>query len=189
VDSIYGHTDRPQFGRRPAHLTSPIEVLRGLTRADSILLKICGDLAMEEGDSSFPLRPDAVIAKAEDLGIGEDQAADSLEIVKDEGLAIPSRVHGRDKRGIITVRLSDSGFDEYLDAHFDGFAALKRDVGFKLLNSSERQQDADQVAGSLEAPVACVRHIVRRFQDRLDPASLHRMPSGICPLALESFEK
>jgi hypothetical protein len=166
VDSIYGHTARPQLGRRPAYLTSPIEALPGLTRVDSILLKICGDLAMEKGDSSFILRPDAVIAKAEDLGIGEDQAADSLEILEDEGMAILSRVHGRDGRGIVTARLSDFGFDEYLNAHFDRFAALERNVGFKLLNSSERQQDADQVAGSLEAPVAAVRHIVRRFQER-----------------------
>src|SRR5215203_5800753 len=49
VDAIYGHTDRPRLGQRPAYLTSPIEVLSGLTRVDSIILKICGDLAMEEG--------------------------------------------------------------------------------------------------------------------------------------------
>jgi hypothetical protein len=141
-------------------------VLPGLTRVDSILLKICGNLAMEEGDSSFPLRPDAVIAKAEDLGIGEDQAADSLEILEDEGLAILSRAHGGNGRGIVTARLSDFGFDEYLNAYFDGFVALMREVGFSLLNSSGQQQDADQVAGSLGSPVAAVRHIVRRFQER-----------------------
>jgi hypothetical protein len=166
VDAIYGHTDRPRLGGRPAYLTSPIEVLPGLTRVDSILLKICGDLAMEEGDSLFILAPDAVIAKAEDLGIGEEQAADSLEILEDEGLVILSRVHGRDGRGIATARLSDFGFDEYLNVYYEGFVTLMRDVGFRLLNSSERQQDADQVAGSLEAPVAVVRHIVRRFQER-----------------------
>ena len=107
-----------------------------------------------------------MIAKAEDLGIGEEQAAESLEILEGEGLALLSRVHGRDRRCIFTVRRSDSSFDECLNAYFDGFMVLRRDVGFKLLNSSEQQQNIDQVAGTLGAPVAAVRHIVRHFQER-----------------------
>lgn len=165
VDSIYGHTDRPRLGRRPAYLTSPVDVLPGLTKVDSILLKICGDLAMEEGDPLFVLRPDAVLARAGDMGIGEEQAADSLEILEDMGLASLSRVHGRDNRGIFTVMLSDLGFDRYLDAYVDGYGALMRDIGFELLNSPQEQQDADHLAASLEAPVAAVRRTVRRFQD------------------------
>lgn len=106
--------------------------------------------------------PAAVLARAGDMGIGEEQAADSLEILEDMGLAPLSRVHGRDNRGIFTVMLSDLGFDRYLDAYVDWYGALMRDVRYKFLNSSEQQQDADKLAAGLGAPVAAVR----RFQER-----------------------
>ena len=166
VDAIHGRMDKPQLGRPPAYLTSPIEALPGLTKVDSVVLKICGDLAMEEGDSLVPFRPDAVFARAGDLEIGEEQVADSLEILEDQALASLSKVLDRDRRGIFTVRLSGFGFEEYLSAHLDGYRSTTRDVGFKLLNTSGQQEDADRVADYLEAPVAAVRHIVRRFQER-----------------------
>ncbi len=166
VDAIHGRRDRPGLGRPPAYVASPIEAVSGLDKKDSIVLKVMGDLAIEEGDPLFLLDPGPIFARVGDLGLGEEQAKESLEILEEENLASLSKVHDRDGLGVIGALLTDSGFDRYLSAYFDRYAFLARSVGFELLNSSQGQQDADDVADRLEAPVAVVRHVVRRFKER-----------------------
>src|ERR687889_237686 len=51
VDAIHNRRDRPELGRPPAYVASPIVAVPGLDKKDSIVLKIMGDLASEEGDS------------------------------------------------------------------------------------------------------------------------------------------
>jgi len=166
VDAIHGRIDRPELGRQPAYVTSPIDALPGLNRIDSVVLKICGDLAVEAGDSRYPLKPEPIFARAVDLDIGEEQTADSLEILEDKGFASLAKVHGGDGRGIVNALLSRFGFERYLSSYLNGYNSLVRDVGFELLNSPETQQDADEVACTVGVPVAIVIHIVRRVRER-----------------------
>jgi hypothetical protein len=77
VDAIYNRRDRPGLGRPSAYVASLIEAVPGLDKKDSSVLKIMGDLAIEEGDSSFLLNSGPIFARVGDLGLGEEQIKES----------------------------------------------------------------------------------------------------------------
>jgi hypothetical protein len=166
IDAIYNRRDRPELGWAPAYVASPIEAVPGLDNKDSIVLKVMGELAIEVGDSSFLLNSEPIFARVGDLGLGEEQAKESLEILEEEHLVSLSKVHDRDGLGVRAALLTESGFDRYLGTYFDRYDSLVRSVGVDLSNSSQEQQDADEVADRLGVPVAVVRHVVRRFKER-----------------------
>lgn len=166
VAAIYDLRDKPGLGRSPAYVTSSIGTAPGLDKKDSMVLKILGDMAIEAGDSLFALRTEPIFARVGDLDIGEEQAKESLEILEDDGLASLLKAHNRDGIGILNAHLTELGFERYLGSYLGGYDSLARSVGFELLNRGQVQQDADEVARCLEAPVAAVRHIVRRFKQR-----------------------
>ncbi len=166
VDAIHDRRDKPRLGRSPAYVTSSIDTVPGLDKKDSIVLKILGDMAIEAGDSLFALETEPIFARASDLDIGKEHAKESLEILEDDGLASLFKVHDRDGSGIRNARPTELGFERYLGSYLGGYDSLVRGVGFELLNRGQEQQNADDVARRLEAPVAAVRHIVRRFKER-----------------------
>lgn len=98
--------------------------------------------------------------------LSEEQTKESLEILEEEHLVSLSKVHDRDGLGVRGALLTESGFDQYLGTYFDRYDTLVRSVGIDLINSSQEQQDADEVADRLGVPVAVVRHVVRRFKER-----------------------
>jgi hypothetical protein len=165
VDAIYNRRDRPGLGRPPAYVASPIEAVAGLDKKDSIVLRIMGDLAIEGGDSLLLLNCRPIFARVGDLGLGEEQAKESLEILE-EHLVSLSKVHEGDGLSVHGAMLTGSGFDRHLGTYIDGYDSLVRSVGVELINSSQEQQDADEVADRLGTSVAVVRHVVRRFKER-----------------------
>lgn len=166
VDAIYNRRDRPGLGRPPAYVESLTEAVPGLDKKDSIVLKIMGDLAIEEGDSLLLLNSRPIFARVGDLGLGEEQAKESLEILEEEHLVSLSKVHEGDGLSVHGAMLTGSGFDRYLGTYFDGYGSLVRSVGVELINNAQEQQDADEVADRLGTSVAVVRHVVRRFKER-----------------------
>jgi 2-deoxy-D-gluconate 3-dehydrogenase len=69
VAAIYGQTDRPPLGEPLAYATSPFRTVPGLTRTDSLVLKILGDLALERRDARLLSEPDEIFAKAQEFDL------------------------------------------------------------------------------------------------------------------------
>src|SRR5712692_626208 len=49
VDTLYGRSKKPALGSAPAYIQNPIGQIPGLSRIDSLVLKMAGDKAIENG--------------------------------------------------------------------------------------------------------------------------------------------
>jgi hypothetical protein len=178
VAAIYGQTDRPPLGEPPAYATSPLRTVSGLTRTDSVVLKILGDLAVEWGEAQLLSKPDEIFAKAGELNLDRRRVEEALEVLADEGYAAVPKGHNRGTSSILAAHPTEEGFEAYLLSYLDGYEELARSVGFELVNHAEAAApDSDELAGRLEAPVAVMRHVLRIF-GREGYASIHEADGG-----------
>ncbi len=178
VAAIYGQTDRPPLGVAPAYATSPLRTVPGLTRTDSLVLKILGDLAVERGEAKLLSEPDEIFAKAGELDLDRRRVEEALEALAGDGYAAVPRGHNRGTSGILAAHPTEDGFEAYLSSYLAGYEELARSVGFQLANHSEAvAPGSDELAVRLGAPVAVVRHILRIF-GREGFASVHEADGG-----------
>jgi hypothetical protein len=176
VAAIYGQTDRPPLGETPAYTMSPLRTVPGLSRTDSLVLKILGDLAVEQGEAKLLSKPDEIFAKAGDLD--RRRVEESLEVLASDGYAAVPKVHRRGDSGILAAHPTEEGFEAYLVSHLDGYEELARSVGLELVNhAGAAAPDSDELAGRLGVPVAVVRHVLRIF-GRQGYASIHEADGG-----------
>ncbi len=178
VAGIYGRADKPPLGHPPAYVSSAFETIPGLSRTDSQILKILGDLAIEQGEAKLLIDPELIFERAEELEIGQERTEESLTVLADDGLLALPRAHGRGTSGILAAHLTEDGFETYLDSYLDGYEELARSVGYELANHSQAAaHGSDELAERLGAPVAVVRHVLRMLASN-DYASIHEADGG-----------
>jgi hypothetical protein len=164
VAAIHGQTDRPPLGEPPAYATSPLRTVPGLTRTDSLVLKILGDLALERQDARLLSGPDEIFAKARELDLDRRRVEEALEVLAGDGYTAVPKVFGRGDGGILAAHPTEDGFEAYLVSYLDGYEDLARSVGFELVNhAGAAAPGSDELAARLGVPVAVVRHVLRTF--------------------------
>lgn len=178
VAAIYGQTDRPPLGEPPAYATSPLRIVPGLNRTDSMVLKILGDLAVEQGEAKRLLRPPTIFEKARELDLDQERVEESLEVLSSDGYATLTKGHCRGTSGVLAAHPTEDGFEAYLSSYLDRYEQLARSVGYELANHSDaRAPGSDMLAEKLEAPTAVVRHVLRVF-GRNGYATIHESERG-----------
>lgn len=178
VAAIYGQTDRPPLGERPAYATSPLRTVPGLTRTDSLVLKILGDLAVEQGEAKLLSEADAIFARARELDLDQRQVEEALEVLAGDGYAAVPKAHGAGVSGILAAHPTEDGFEAYLVSYLDGYEDLARSVGYELVNHAEAAAPgSDELAERLGAPVAVIRQVLRIFGQE-GYASIHEAGGG-----------
>ncbi len=63
VDTLYGRSRKPPLGPATAYIRNPIGQIPGLSRIDSMLLKMVGDKAIENG-SGFGMQTSEMLSQA-----------------------------------------------------------------------------------------------------------------------------
>ena len=153
VGAIYGHSDRPLLGNPPAYTRVESAALPGLTQIDSIILKLVGDLALEE--DSTVLHPHIVLERAEGFGISVEVATDSLFVLdRRDYLGAETAMQG----DIILLYTSVFGLQEYARAYVPDYSDLVTAVSLRLVNHGEEVSEV--IAESLARPHMLVRHVL-----------------------------
>src|SRR6266436_5382036 len=80
VDTLYGRSKKPALGSAPAYIQNPIEQIPGLSRVDSLLLKMVGDKAIENGHR-FAINTQEMLSLAALQDISPYQFYESLAIL------------------------------------------------------------------------------------------------------------
>ena len=91
VRSIFGKVERPPLGARPSFASAPAARISGLDRIDSLIFRAAGAEAIRDDGDTFETVP-FVEAVAAELGVTEDPAAESLDVLHAERLVKLSRV-------------------------------------------------------------------------------------------------
>ena len=60
VAGIYGRAEKPPLGQPPVYTSNAIESVPGLSRTDSQILKILGDLAVEQEEAQLLIDPEPI---------------------------------------------------------------------------------------------------------------------------------
>jgi hypothetical protein len=165
VRQIYGHSEKPPLGPPPAYIQAPLDTITGLTKEDSLILKMsCEELLQtHEHRHSLvqPKRPEGICELAESMGIDQNTTLESLEVLDSKGY-IKSGGYKGDSLLYFTV--TDFGFEQYARAYLPNYDSLTRDVALQILNHNK--QSSEDTAEALEQPRAVVEHIIAEFEHR-----------------------
>jgi len=79
VMSIYGHRDKPPISRPPTYSQTEIDLLSGLTKVDSLVLKLSCEKAIE--NSHRHVNTESILEQVSSLDIPQEEFFESLEIL------------------------------------------------------------------------------------------------------------
>ena len=186
IDTIYGYSNKPALGSAPAYIQNPIEQIPGLSRTDSLLLKMAGDKAMENGDG-FGIQTSEMLSQAAQQGISPYQFYESLTLLGDShyleltrsSYTEPSDLKLREmvRGGVPFFSVTIDGFEKYAKAYIPEYMAIVRDVHLQIVN--EGKSDSASMAEAIEQPLLVVEHVLERLDRSGDISLLREFNGGI----------
>jgi hypothetical protein len=161
VLSIFGQTDKPSIGEQPAFAGKPVPAIGDLTRVDSLVLQTACEISLEDGYNLQVLATD-LSPRARKLGISEEATWESVRILRNRGY-LKEEWHSTE---VVPheIRITLSGFDEYLKVHRPDYEGLLRKFASGVLNKDLWTREA--LRKSLKVPYVLLDHIVELFEDR-----------------------
>jgi hypothetical protein len=171
VMAIYGHHDKPPLGEPPVYARTIVDQVPGLTKADSLVLKLACESVMEAKVRTVDVA--SVWEQARELEVPEDAFYDSLEILEGRGylkMVTPIR---RDARPIV-LTMSIWGFEEYAQTCVPEYDSIVLAVVAELVNANTLARRSADIAEKLNQPLFVVNHVLELLGER-DLATI-RMP-------------
>jgi hypothetical protein len=160
VSAIYEHREKPPIGAPPAYTQTTISIVPGLTRVDSLVLKLAGDHAVDRG-YSFGSAED-VFEKAKALDIDEENYFESLEILHSRGFIEGHKTVGSGDK-IDTFLMTLFGFEEYAKLYVNNYRSTVESVALQIINHNLKTNSAVSLA--LHQPMMIINHILDLFDN------------------------
>lgn len=159
IDSIFEIRDKPPLGKPPSYIQTVIDVIRNLTRTDSLILKSACEEANKTGHPF--VSPESFLEEIKLLDIHEEDFYESLEILHSRGFIKGHKVFDGTNR-IKSFYINVSGYDEYARTYLKDYPEIIKLVIAEIVNLDN--QDSLVMATSLNQPVRLVNHILESFQ-------------------------
>lgn len=165
VRSIFGQVDKPPLGDRPVYATAPVAPVDGLDRIDSLVLRAAGAEALRDDGDRFQTA-EFLAAITGELGITEDQARESLEVLDaSRCLVLDRRLGGH----VPTFNLTRYGLRTYLRAYEPERARWEAAVIARLaVWPGDQGSERELVEACGDVP----RIVIRMLLEDLDPRDL-----------------
>jgi hypothetical protein len=162
VMAILGIHDKPPLGKLPTYTQTLVDTVPGLTKVDSIVLKMLGDQAMQKG-STFALNLPDITEDTKTLDLPQAEVADSFEILLsrhyleavDHGGGLPYPLH---------ASLTSYGFEQYAKTYISDYAGIVETVARRIV--LEGDTDSKTISDNVKQPPMLVEHILKRFKDQ-----------------------
>lgn len=164
VQAVFGEVDRPPLGERPRYATTSAVRIRGLDKVDSLVFRSAGAEALRDDGQRF-MTEEFVASVVVELGISEEQAAESLDILHSERLV--KLVKGRATFSR-TFDLTPHGLRTYLRSYEPAWPQWEAIVNARLSDwptDQGTEQQLKEATGDL--PLIIIRLILERH-DRND---------------------
>jgi uncharacterized Zn-finger protein len=186
IDTLYGRSKKPALGSAPAYIQNPIEQIPGLDRIDSLLLKMAGDKAIENGHR-FTINTQEMLNKAMQQDITPYQFYESLTILGDNhyleltrsSYSEPSDPKLREmvRGGVPFFSITIDGFEKYAKTYIPEYQPIVRDVHLQIVN--EGRSDSASIAEAIKQPLMIVEHILELLDRRGDIRILREFNGGV----------
>lgn len=160
VRAIYGHVDKPALGAAPAYTSATFDTMPGLTRGDSIVLKLSCNEAFDTNRNLLSVQD--LMAQAKEYDISQQHCMEILEILNNRGYLTVSEVLGPER--YYWYSITSLGLDEYAKVHRPDYDKAVAAVGLRILNHGETM--TQQIAAALGESTVWVDHVFDLFEDR-----------------------
>ncbi|MHB1132470.1 MAG: toll/interleukin-1 receptor domain-containing protein [Chloroflexota bacterium] len=152
--TIFGVTAKPPLGTPPRYVQTEIDEVPGLSKVDSIVLKLACEKVLETG--SPYVQTATILPDLEVLGIPVQEFSEALEILYDQSLIAVQREFA-DNISFLEVTLY--GFDQYAHIYIKSFDDLVMRVGSLIVNEGIITNNA--MAQTLAQPLVLIDHILK----------------------------
>lgn len=159
VMSIYGHQEKPPLGQPPAYAKTLLDSVPGLTKADSIVLRLACEKAIENGYSSVDVS--TILEQVDAFDIKGKEFADALEVLDHKHYIRLARVIGGPPS---SFSVTEYGFEQYARAYIPDYPAITRSVVARLVNNND--YDSSIIAEALNQPMMLVNHILNHLAQK-----------------------
>jgi hypothetical protein len=156
--AIFGTSDKPPVGTPPAYTPHLTQTIGGLTKIDSLVLRLaCEEAVAKESDF---IEPEELYVKDGKPLLPEAELSDAIDVLEQQYLV---RAHRTIGGGLPTFQITTLGFEQYAQASIRGYDALVRNVASALVN---RKKESDQaIADDIGKPLFVVQHILQVLED------------------------
>lgn len=176
--SIYGTVQRPPLGPPPLYAQALANRLPPLDRIDTQVLRAIGDRVIVDGATildSAALVSDAVRA----LGVSDEQAVESLEVLNTESYVELHRTLGRGLDAMKRFTVTTFGFGVYLRAYVADFAGWEQQVYARIAETPDGGTERD-LASASDVPRAVIHQVLEELANQGDVRISRPLgPSGL----------
>lgn len=154
VNAILGQYEKPPLGAVPAYVHTKVDVLPGLSRIDTIVLKAVCEISLESG--SELVDAGAIESQLTALEVDRPTMLESLEVLSERGQLELGKVLG--PPSISHVRTTRSGFEAFARAFIPEYSRVFDEVTVALIEA--RVADNAGLASTLQQPRRLIDHVL-----------------------------
>ena len=186
VDTLYGRSKKPALGSAPAYMQNPIWQIPGLSKIDSLLLKMAGDKAIENG-YRVCIETQEMLSQAALQDISPYQFYESLAMLRDGyylelhntmgGEPSDPKLREMVRGGVPDFSITIDGFEKYAKTYIPEYNAIVRDLHLQIVN--EGKSDSASIAEAIKQPLMVVEHVLERLDRSRDIQMLREFNGGI----------
>ncbi len=171
LGSIFDIDEKPAIGSKPAFALPDIQI-SGLSKSDSLVLKILGDIAFDNNEEH--LSPDQIKIVEEQLHLSTEQINESLEILENHYYVKLTQLIGSN---FPMLKLTDSGIITYGEHVIENFSKLFIDTIHLIQN--EKIWDSHELTTKTNNKTILIEAILNHFilMEYIDAS--HLIPSRI----------
>ncbi len=153
VMSIFGHGEKPPLGKPPSYTQTIIDLIPGLTKIDSLILKLSCEEAIKIG---YPhINAVTIYEQLKAYEIPENDFNETIEILDNRGHIEATRVLGG---AIPHYSITTYGFDEYARVYVTDYNRIVKAVVFQIVNHNAK--NSSSIATSVMQPDMIIDHIL-----------------------------
>jgi len=161
LSAIYDEIEKPSIGGKPA-FTNDIDIIPGLNKIDSIVLKIAGDIVYQKDDYcrivDYIYK---VMEKTSDFEISREEIFESLDILEVHGfLKIDKYIAPKEN---YHIRITPLGFFRYCETFLEDFDQLLKDIVSSIINEDLRL--SGEITSKLGCKLIVVNSLLEYFSD------------------------
>lgn len=161
VRAIFDFRDKPSLGKPPVYISADVELLVGLTRVDSLVLKLVGVEALKKGTGIVHEGP--LLDCTREYDLSDVATLESLEALQRDWYLKIRHVHNTSKL-FHSVIITGAGIEEYAKNYVAGYSGLAKAVAHQIVNLKEVNSTA--IAEALNQPILLINHIIDLFENR-----------------------
>lgn len=162
VMAIYGQYDKPPLGTPPSYTRTVLDNLPGLTKADSLVMKLICEKAIESGSMWInSLEISDILENVKILGIPQKDFLGILKILNTRGFVKVFEQFGGD---ISIFQISVSGFEKYAKTYLEKYDILVKRVTSCIVNSDILNNVS--ISTTLNEKQIIVDHVLRLLASR-----------------------